>query len=78
MVFCWESAVGTAGGAAETKCHHLHHKFRLESLEAKSLNEDSPAVIGGRGGRDEDEQLALLDVIPIADALRKVPRVNMC
>ena len=31
----------------------------------------TPAVIGGRGGRDEDEQLALLDVTPIADALRK-------
>ena len=35
-------------------------------------------MIGGRGGRDEDEQLALLDVIPIADALRKQARVNMC
>ena len=42
-------------------------------------------MIGGRGERDKDEQLALLDVIPIADALRKLasnpgkqPRVNMC
>ena len=34
-------------------------------MKLKSLNEGSPAVIGGRGGRDKNEQLALLDVIPI-------------
>ena len=70
LAFCWESAAGTAGGAAETKSHtyitmHWHATNRLESSEAlilKSLNEGSPAVIGGR---DEDEQLALLDVTPI-------------
>ena len=41
-------------------------------MKLKSLNEGSPAVIGGREGRDEDEQLALLDVTPVADALRKL------
>ena len=33
------------------------------------MSEDSPAVIGRRGGRDEDEQLVLLDVPPIADVV---------
>ena len=85
LAFCWESAAGTAGGAAETKHHTriinfgmLIYKFRLKKAwKLKCLNESSPAVIGGRGGRDEDEQLTLLDVRPIA-LLRKQPRVNMC
>ena len=60
------------------------HKFAgtldtvINKINYFFIYEGSPAVIGGRGGRDEDEQLALLDVTPIADALRKQPRVNMC